>query len=143
MEMWHSSRLLPRVPNPSWYTVLTSAIHLPMNPRYLRCVPQPLNPSRLILTLQDALKSRKPDPGATAGRGRAGRIGATGGTLLTQHLLKTRGKLVSTDAELDPREAILRHADKEDDISMLTAAYAKTQPQPVFAEPEPEEDEDE
>lgn len=91
----------------------------------------------------DALKSRKPDPGATAGMGRAGRIGSTGGTLLTQHLLKTRGKLVSTDAELDPREAILRHADKEDDISMLTAAYAKTQPQPIFAEPEPEEDEDE
>lgn len=93
--------------------------------------------------LQDPLKSRKPDPGATAGRGRAGRIGNTGGTLLTQHLLKTRGALQSTDAEMDPREAMLRHADKEDDISMLTAAYAKTQPTPLFAEPEPEEDEDE
>lgn len=75
--------------------------------------------------------------------GRAGRIGATGGTLLTQHLLKTRGKLVSTDAEMDPRESILRHADKKDDaISMLTAAYSKTQPKPVFAEPEPEEEEE-
>lgn len=92
--------------------------------------------------LQDPLKSRKPDPGATAGRGRAGRIGATGGTLLTQHLLKTRGKLVSVDSEMDPREAILRHADKDDDISMLTAAYAKTQPTPVFAEPDPEEEEE-
>jgi hypothetical protein len=75
--------------------------------------------------------------------GRAGRIGSTGGTLLTQHLLKTRGKLVSTDAEMDPREAMLRHADKDDEISALTAAYAKTQPKPVFAEPEPESDEDE
>lgn len=94
--------------------------------------------------LQDPLKSRKPDPGATAGMGRAGRIGNTGGTLLTQHLLKTRGKLQSTDAEMDPREAMLRHADTEDDISMLTAAYAKTQPKPLFAEPEPgSEDEDE
>lgn len=45
---------------------------------------------------------------------------------------------------MDPREALLRHADKTDDaISRLTAAYAKTQPTPVFAEPEPDEDEDE
>jgi hypothetical protein len=86
---------------------------------------------------QDAKKKHKPDPGATAGVGRAGRIGSTGGTLLTQHLLKTRGKLVSTDAELDPREAILRHEGKQDDISHLTSAYAKTQPQPIFAEEEP------
>lgn len=75
--------------------------------------------------------------------GRAGRIGNTGGTLLTQHLLKKRGQLVHVDTEMDPREAILRHADTEDDISHLTAAYAKTQPKPIFAEPEPEEDEDE
>lgn len=97
-----------------------------------------------MYALQDALKTRKPDPGATAGRGGGGRIGSTGGTLLTQHLLKTRGKLVSVDSEMDPREAILRHGDKKGDaVSLLTAAYAKTQPKPVFAEPEPEEDEDE
>lgn len=75
--------------------------------------------------------------------GRAGRIGNTGGTLLTQHLLKTRGKLVSVDTEMDPREAILRHEGKEDEISALTAAYAKTQPKPVFAQPDEDEDEDE
>jgi hypothetical protein len=93
---------------------------------------------------QDPIKSRKPDPGATAGMGRAGRIGATGGTLLTQHLLKTRGKLVSVDAEMDPRDAILRHGDKTDDaISRLTEAYSKTQPKPVFAEPEPDDDDEE
>eukprot|EP00879_Flechtneria_rotunda_P007172 GHRR01007527.1.p1 GENE.GHRR01007527.1~~GHRR01007527.1.p1 ORF type:complete len:743 (+),score=231.29 GHRR01007527.1:361-2589(+) len=91
----------------------------------------------------DPAKSRKPDPGATAGMGRAGRIGHTSSTLLTQHLLKTRGKLVSVDAELDPREAILRHADKVDEVSHLTAAYAKTQPKPIFAEPQPEEEEEE
>eukprot|EP00878_Enallax_costatus_P028867 GHUV01031219.1.p1 GENE.GHUV01031219.1~~GHUV01031219.1.p1 ORF type:complete len:171 (+),score=55.85 GHUV01031219.1:560-1072(+) len=92
---------------------------------------------------QDALKTRKPDPGATAGMGKGGRIGSTGGTLLTQHLMKKRGKLVSTDAEMDPREAILRHGDKKGDaVSLLTAAYNKTQPKPIFAEPEPDEDED-
>lgn len=97
--------------------------------------PAHTSPPRL---LQDPIKSRKPDPGATAGVGRAGRIGSTGGTLLTQHLLKKRGQLVHVDREMDPRESILRHADKEDDISMLTAAYNKTQPTPIFAEPEPE-----
>lgn len=75
--------------------------------------------------------------------GKGGRIGSTGGTLLTQHLLKTRGKLVSTDAEMDPREAILRHGNKKDDaVSLLTAAYKKTQPQPIFAEPEQDDEEE-
>jgi hypothetical protein len=84
----------------------------------------------------------RPDPGAAAGIGRQGRIGATGGTLLTQHLLKTRGKLVAVEEELDPREAILRHGNKEDAISQLTEAYRKTQPKPIFAEPDPDEDEE-
>jgi hypothetical protein len=91
---------------------------------------------------QDPKKTMRPDPGAAAGIGRQGRIGATGGTLLTQHLLKQRGKLVGTEEELDPREAILRHAGKEDEISQLTAAYRKTQPKPIFADPDPEEDEE-
>lgn len=77
-----------------------------------------------------------------AGIGRAGRLGTTGGTLLTQHLLKKHGQLVSTDQEMDPREAILRHAEKEDEISRLTAAYAKTQPKPIFAEPEVDEEDE-
>jgi hypothetical protein len=98
--------------------------------------------ARAPVAPQDALKTRKPDPGATAGVGRAGRIGSTGGTLLTQHLLKTRGKLISTDAEMDAREAILRHGDKDDEMSALTAAYAKTQPRPIYAQPEPEDDEE-
>lgn len=76
------------------------------------------------------------------GKGRAGRIGTTGGTLLTQHLMKQRGMLQSVAEEMDPREAILRHGDKADDeFGLLTAAYAKTQPKPIFAEPEEDEDE--
>lgn len=43
---------------------------------------------------REATKTRRPDPGMVAGRGKQGRIGATGGTLLTQHLLKqVRGSL--------------------------------------------------
>ena len=49
------------------------------------------------------------------------------------------GGLVGVDEEMDPREAILRHGGKEDVISKLTAAYAKTQPKPIFAEPSEEE----
>jgi hypothetical protein len=49
---------------------------------------------------------------------------------------------VSVHEELDPREAILRHADKDDDISALTAAYRKTQPKPIFASPDEEEEEE-
>eukprot|EP00877_Chromochloris_zofingiensis_P012178 jgi/Chrzof1/7213/Cz02g14300.t1 len=91
---------------------------------------------------KDPSKARRPNPGMAAGIGRAGRLGTTGGTLLTQHLLKKHGQLVSTDQEMDPREAILRHAEKEDEISRLTAAYAKTQPKPIFAEPEVDEEDE-
>lgn len=40
---------------------------------------------------EDDIKSRKPDPGvAVSGLGKGGRIGATGGTLLTQYVLKNQ-----------------------------------------------------
>ena len=87
-------------------------------------------------------KSHKPDPGATAGRGGQGRIGATTSSLLTQHLLKTKGKLSKEKLEIDPRAALLRHEGKSDVFSSFTAAYATTQPKPIFAQEE-EEDEDE
>jgi hypothetical protein len=86
----------------------------------------------------------RPDPGPVAGKGRQGRIGTTGGTLLTQHLLRQKGGLVGGEEEMDPREAILRHAGKQDEISLLTSAYAKTQPAPIYADAsEDEEDEGE
>ncbi|GBF89454.1 hypothetical protein Rsub_02026 [Raphidocelis subcapitata] len=88
-------------------------------------------------------KAMRPDPGPASGKGRQGRIGTTGGTLLTQHLLRQKGGLVGGEEEMDPREAILRHAGKEDEISMLTAAYAKTQPAPIYAEPSDDEEDGE
>lgn len=83
----------------------------------------------------------RPDPGPAAGAGRQGRIGTTKKTLLTQHLLRKEGGLVGVDEEMDPRESILRHAGKEDEVSLLTKAYAKTQPKPIYAEPSDDEDE--
>jgi hypothetical protein len=56
--------------------------------------------------------------------------------------MRQRGGLVGVDDEMDPREAILRHGGKEDEISQLTAAYNKTQPKPIFAEASDEEDEE-
>lgn len=65
------------------------------------------------------------------------------GTLLTQHLLKQHGLLKAPDEEEDVRAAILRHGKTggDQEFSTHTAAYAKTQPKPIFAEPEPEEEE--
>lgn len=42
--------------------------------------------------------------------------------------------MVSVEDEADPREAILRHANKKDAFSFYTAAYKKTQPNPIFTE---------
>lgn len=41
----------------------------------------------------EAARTKRPDPGMAAGAGKQGRIGTTGGTLLTQHLLKKRVRL--------------------------------------------------
>ncbi|KAK9812868.1 hypothetical protein WJX72_004992 [[Myrmecia] bisecta] len=91
----------------------------------------------------DPAKMRKPDPGETVtGLGKGGKLGSTGGTLLTQYILKNHGKL-HNPAEEDIRAAILRHGDKpEDDFSKLySAAYKDTQPKPIYAEAS-DEDED-
>lgn len=54
--------------------------------------------------------------------------------------MRQKGGLVGVDEEMDPREAILRHAGKEDEISRLTAAYAQTQPKPIYAEASDDDD---
>jgi WD repeat-containing protein 70 len=90
---------------------------------------------------QERATALRPDPGPAAGAGRQGRIGTSQKTILTQHLLKQKGGLGAVADEIDPREAILRHGGKDDDFSLLTAAYRKTQPKPVFAEPS-DDDED-
>eukprot|EP00195_Chlamydomonas_chlamydogama_P015841 CAMPEP_0202913062 /NCGR_PEP_ID=MMETSP1392-20130828/59433_1 /ASSEMBLY_ACC=CAM_ASM_000868 /TAXON_ID=225041 /ORGANISM="Chlamydomonas chlamydogama, Strain SAG 11-48b" /LENGTH=510 /DNA_ID=CAMNT_0049604183 /DNA_START=1 /DNA_END=1533 /DNA_ORIENTATION=+ len=89
----------------------------------------------------DPSKARRPDPGKLAGHGREGRIGTCAKTLLTQHILKTKGKLNAVDEMQDPREALLRHADKKDEFSLFTAAYKATQPKPIYAQEEEEEEE--
>ena len=68
----------------------------------------------------------------------------TGGTLLTQHMMKNNDMIGEKNwRQNDPREAILRHAkDAEANPWRTEGAYGKTQPKPIFAEPEPEEGEE-
>lgn len=91
---------------------------------------------------QDPLKSRRPDTsGITSGPGRGGKLGSTGGTLLTQHLLKQAGNK-RPDEMQDTREAILRHANTaESDPHFFGHAYATTQPKAIFAEASDDEEE--
>lgn len=86
-------------------------------------------------------KSFKPDTGqAGVAKGAQGKLGSTGGTLLTQYIMKHQGQLKNPGEE-DVRASILRHAGKEDEMSLFTKAYASTQPKKIYAEPE-EDDED-
>ncbi|KAH7624593.1 hypothetical protein Ndes2526B_g00793 [Nannochloris sp. 'desiccata'] len=85
-------------------------------------------------------KSFKPDVGsAGVAKGAGGKLGSTGGTLLTQYIMKNQGTLKNPNEE-DVRASILRHHGKEDEMSRFTAAYAETQPKKIYAEPEGEED---
>lgn len=68
-------------------------------------------------------------------------MGTTGGSLLTQYIMKNQGQL-KNPAEEDVRASILRHADKEDEFSRFTEAYQKTQPTRMYASEENEEEED-
>ncbi|PNW83794.1 hypothetical protein CHLRE_04g217750v5 [Chlamydomonas reinhardtii] len=129
----------PRAPNPLDFTppLLIKTPHaLPMYRE---------DPIKKRKAEKEAQRARRPDLGMIAtGRGKGGKLGSTGGTLLTQHLLKQRGGLMAPEQEMDPREAMLRHADKaKDEFSAWTAAYRSTQPQPMYAQEEPEEGEEE
>uniref|UniRef100_A0A061QZ94 Wd repeat-containing protein 70-like n=1 Tax=Tetraselmis sp. GSL018 TaxID=582737 RepID=A0A061QZ94_9CHLO len=92
----------------------------------------------------DPTKSRRPDTsGITTGPGRGGKLGATGGTLLTQHLLKQAGNK-RPDQEEDPRESILRHAgEAETEPRIFGSAYGETQPKPIFADVSDDEEKEE
>jgi len=88
-------------------------------------------------------KSFKPDVGsAGVAKGAGGKLGSTGGTLLTQYIMKNQGTLKNPKEE-DVRASILRHHGKEDEMSRFTAAYGETQPKKIYAEPEGEEEDDE
>ena len=93
---------------------------------------------------KDPVKTKMPLNTGAGARGAAGALGAgTGGTLLTQHIMRNNDMLGEKNwRQNDPREAILRHAaDAEANPWRTNNAYAETQPKPIFAEPEPEEDE--
>jgi hypothetical protein len=91
---------------------------------------------------QDMRKAKIADPGPTiSGPGGGGKIGHTGHTLLTRHLLE-RGGMQRLEDQVDPREAFLRHAGTaEKDLAAWTKAYEKTQPTRQFAEPDEDEEE--
>lgn len=116
-------------------------------PLYREAVPPGLPGSKRKNAMVDASirtsKSFKPDVGqAGTSKGAGGKLGATGGTLLTQYILKHQG-ILKSPAEEDVRASILRHADKEDEFSLFTAAYKSTQPQRVYADVEETEEEKE
>jgi hypothetical protein len=85
-------------------------------------------------------KSFKPEIGSAGEmKGAGGKLGSTGGTLLTQYIMKTQGTLKNPGEE-DVRASILRHHGKEDEMSRFTSAYAETQPKKIYAEEEEEEE---
>jgi len=74
-------------------------------------------------------------PSGTYGAG--GRVGGgTGGTLLTQHLLRQSGKLFDPDNEGDIRERLLAHPSEP---KFVDQAYAETQPKKIYADVEAEQ----
>ena len=90
---------------------------------------------------KDPIVSKKPQPPVT-GVGTGGATGGTGGTLLTQHIMKQSDMIGDKNWRLqDPREAILRHAkDAEENPWRTQNAYASTQPVPIFHESDDEEE---
>ena len=86
-------------------------------------------------------KSFKPEVGqAGVTKGAGGQLGTTGGSLLTQYIMKNKGEL-KNPAEEDVRASILRHAGNEDEFSRFTDAYQKTQPERLYAA-EPSDDDE-
>lgn len=79
----------------------------------------------------DPRKSRRPDL-PVSGPGKGGRVGASATQHLVQHLVR------DTTRDEDPREALLKYAEAGKSDPQWTAAWAVTQPEPVF-QPETEE----
>ncbi|WFD29674.1 hypothetical protein MSPP1_000684 [Malassezia sp. CBS 17886] len=81
---------------------------------------------------KDAKATRMPER-PIAGPGRGGRIGAAE----TQSMV--RGIWQDQLRDEDPREALLKYAEKAKKDPKWTSIYAKTQPNPVYAKPEERE----
>lgn len=75
----------------------------------------------------DPRKSRRPELPVT-GPGKGGRVGASA----TQHVVQNLVR--DTMRDEDPREALLKFADKADQDPLWTKAWKTNQPNPVFAE---------
>jgi len=84
----------------------------------------------------DPRKSKRPDLPVT-GPGRGGRVGASA----TQHVVQNLFR--DTTRDEDPREALLKYAEKADNDPQWTGAWKVNQPKPVFAEGEEDEETDE
>lgn len=91
---------------------------------------------------KDPVKSRKPEV-PQSGPGAGGRIMHAGSTYAS-YIAKNIAVKNKLDDKLDPREALLRHAeDAAKNPYWVAPAYAQTQPKPVFRQLEEDDEEDE
>ena len=91
---------------------------------------------------KDPVKSRKPEV-PQSGPGAGGRIMHAGSTYAS-YIAKNIAVKNKLDDTMDPREALLRHAEEAAKNPYWVApAYAQTQPKPVFRKLEEDEEEDE
>lgn len=91
---------------------------------------------------QDKRARERHEPMKPSGAyGAGGRVGGgTGGTLLTQHLMRQSGRLFDPDSEGDIRERLLA---QPSDPQFVDQAYAETQPKKIYADVEAEQKDDE
>lgn len=81
---------------------------------------------------RDPRASQMPERPVT-GKGYGGRIGAAATQRLVQNIFPSEMR------EEDPREALLKYADKAEQDPRWTSVYAKTQPKPIYDERKDEE----
>lgn len=88
---------------------------------------------------KDPVKSHRPELPVT-GPGTGGRVGQAGGTLSSYLVRKLGYAQKLPDEDVDPRQALLRHAkEAESNPYWVTPAYKKTQPKTIFQNPDGEE----
>lgn len=106
-------------------------------PMYREDIPnRPLGKKRNAEKEAEGWKYKPAGGSLVKGVGAGGQLGATGGTLLTQHVLHQQGGLANPKED-DARQAFLQHAGKaEDRFSRFTQAYYATQPKTIYAEDE-------
>lgn len=97
--------------------------------------PEPSMKRQKLKARKDPIKSRKPDLPLSGGVGHGGKVGSC----LTQHLV--RNMIIVDEAIKDPREALLKYADKsEKEPLFFGSAYKTTQPKTIFQAEEEDDD---